>query len=66
MSATIAIAQLSSLVQDLEASIVRLNNVLCTKDELSILDVLSAKLADASTIVQKKTGSFRLSYEEQA
>jgi hypothetical protein len=33
------------------------NDVPCTKDELSALDVLGAKLADASTTVQKKTGS---------
>ena len=66
MSAEIAIAQLSSLVRDLEALIAGLNDVPCTKDELSALDVLGAKLADASTTVQKKTGSFRLSREEQA
>jgi hypothetical protein len=33
------------------------NDIPCTKDELSALDVLGAKLADASTTVQKKTGS---------
>jgi hypothetical protein len=66
MSAAIAITQLSTLVQDLEALIVGLNDVPCTKDELSALDVLGAKLVDALTTVQKKTGLFRLSCEEQA
>jgi len=66
MSAAIAITQLSSLVRDLEAWIAGSNNVPCTKDELSALDVLGAKLADAATTVQKKTGSFKPSREAQA
>lgn len=57
MSATIAIAQLSDLVRDLEASIAGLGDVLCTKDELGALDVLAARLADTSRTVQRKTGS---------
>jgi hypothetical protein len=66
ISAAIAIVQLSSLVQDLEASIAGLNNVLYTKDELSILDILGTKLADISTTIQKKTGLFRPSCSGQA
>jgi hypothetical protein len=66
MSAAIAITQLSNLVRDLDYWIPGLNDVTCTKEELSALDVLGAKLADAATIVQKKTGSFRLPLEEQA
>ena len=66
MSAAIIIAQLSSLVRDLEAWIAGLNDIPCTNDELSVLDVLGAKLADAATTVQKKTGSFTPSREEQA
>ena len=63
MSATIAIAQLGSVVRDLEAYLAVLNDITCTKDELMELDALGAKLADAATSVQKKTGSFRLPHE---
>ena len=63
MSATIAIAQLGSVVRDLEAYLAVLNDITCTKDELMELDALGAKLADAATSVQMKTGSFRLPHE---
>jgi hypothetical protein len=65
MSAAVAITQLSDLVRDLDNWIAELNDIPCTKDELAVLDMLGAKLADAATIVQKKTGSFRLPLEEQ-
>jgi len=64
MSSAIVIAQLSSLVQELETWIAGLNDIPCTNDELSALDALGAKLANAATTVQKKTGSFRPSREE--
>jgi hypothetical protein len=66
MSAAVAITQLSDLVRDLDNWIAELNDEPCTKDELAVLDMLGAKLANAATIVQKKTGSFRLPLEEHA
>jgi hypothetical protein len=66
MSAALTITQLSNLVQGLDDWIAGLNDATYTKDELSALDMLGAKLADAAAIVQKKTGSFRLPIEEQA
>jgi hypothetical protein len=66
MSATVAISQLSSLAWDLEAWIVGLNDILYTEDELSVLDVLGAKLENIVTIIQKKTGLYRLPCEDQA
>lgn len=66
MSAAVTIRQLSDLVQDLENWIAGLNDEPCTEDELSMLDILGAKLTNAATIVQKKTGSFRPPLEEHA
>jgi hypothetical protein len=66
MSAAVVITQLNNLVRDLDTWIAGLNDVPCAEDELSALDVLGAKLADAATTIQKKTGSFRPPRDEQA
>ncbi|ELR07345.1 hypothetical protein VC83_06151 [Pseudogymnoascus destructans] len=66
MSTAIAIAQLSSLVRDLESWIAGLNDIPFAKDDLRALDVLGMKLSDAAATVQTKTGSFRPSREDEA
>ncbi|KGQ11615.1 hypothetical protein BBAD15_g2651 [Beauveria bassiana D1-5] len=59
------IAQLSGLLQELESCVIILNNVPSLTD-LSGLDRLAGRLADAAATIQKKTGSFRPTREEQA
>ena len=60
------IAQLSSLVRDLEFWLANFSDVPCTNDEVAELDALGVRLAGAGVTVQKKTGALRPSREEQA
>ncbi|KAI3326641.1 hypothetical protein HD806DRAFT_412424 [Xylariaceae sp. AK1471] len=64
--AGIVIVQLSTLIGDLNGWITGLNDLSCTNDELTQLDALAGRLADVAAVIQKKTGSFKSSREEQA
>jgi hypothetical protein len=57
---------LSNAIQDIENLIIALADLSCTSYDSQKLDGLAAKLGDAAVSIQKKTGSFRLSREEQA
>jgi hypothetical protein len=65
MSAAVAITQLGNLVRDLESWIKELIDAPCTEDEISALSVMGGKLADATTFIQKKTGTFTPNLQRQ-
>ena len=60
------IERLSGIVQDVENLTMSLAGSSRVSDESHKLDALAAKLGDAAVAIQKKTGSFRPTREEQA
>ena len=60
------IEQLSSMLRDVEVLITDFSGLSFTNDELQTLDVLGGRFSDAATAIERKTGTFRPSREEQA
>src|SRR5262245_43700997 len=66
LMATAAILELSNLIQGMEDWLVLLDGLSCTEDQLNQLDGLGTRLADATTTVRKKSGTYRSPNEDRA
>lgn len=59
MSAATSLSQLSDIVTNLETWVAQLNDPQYTNDELSNLNILSTRLTNATSSIQKRTGSYK-------